>query len=192
MTPRQKAQQIVDEIVGRSWYKGESSERYLLDLIQKALQEAAKVELGKRCPCGGIILADTDECKVPVCIECCIEISKSYLNMDQNYNEGFKRGMEAAKVEWPSEDDIQNAWNDRWKMPTYMNKVGSDHFKAGFRACEKMIQDRWPDDSDIERASLQYEGDFSHYHLAYAFRQGANWLKSRMTSNNGSKLSKEG
>jgi len=30
------------------------------------------------CPCGGIILADTEECTVPVCIECAIEISKAY------------------------------------------------------------------------------------------------------------------
>ena len=30
------------------------------------------------CPCGGVILADTEDCTVPVCIECAIEISKAY------------------------------------------------------------------------------------------------------------------
>lgn len=110
---RQKAQQIVDEFLEEhvkiesedvgSHFDLIDSPILLRRAIEQALQEAAKVELGKRCPCGGIILADTDECKVPVCIECCVEISKSYLNMDENYNEGFKRGMEAAKVEWPSE-----------------------------------------------------------------------------------------
>lgn len=30
------------------------------------------------CPCGGIILADTENCTVPLCVECTIEIVKSY------------------------------------------------------------------------------------------------------------------
>ncbi len=30
------------------------------------------------CPCGGIIFADTENCTVPVCIECAIEIAKAY------------------------------------------------------------------------------------------------------------------
>ena len=101
---RQKAQEIVDEwdhsdMDHLDWFE---KLKMLSDAIEQALQEAAKVDKS-RCPCGGIILADTDDCKVPVCIECCIEISKSYLNMDENYNEGFKRGTEAAKVEWPSD-----------------------------------------------------------------------------------------
>jgi hypothetical protein len=104
---RQKAQEIVDEVVRHHVLMGQLTANHGLHLsnnltnaIEQAIQEAAKVDKS-RCPCGGIILADTDECKVPVCIECCVEISKSYLNMDENYNEGFKRGMDAAKVEWP-------------------------------------------------------------------------------------------
>jgi hypothetical protein len=94
------------------------------ELISKALESANAriVELEalrkvdkSRCPCGDIILADTDDCKVPVCIECCIEISKAYLNMDQNYNEGFKRGMEAAKVDQSETELLKkevNSWKD--------------------------------------------------------------------------------
>ena len=62
------------------------------------MKSAEEIKLGTRCPCGGIILADTDECKVPVCVECCIEISNAYLNKDDNYNEGFKRGQQAERA----------------------------------------------------------------------------------------------
>lgn len=62
-----------------------------------------------RCPCGGIILADTDDCKVPVCVECAIEISRAYLPKDQNYNEGFTAGVKSLAERWPSDEDMADA-----------------------------------------------------------------------------------
>jgi len=47
----------------------------------------------RHCPCGGIILADTDECKVPVCANCFEEIGKLYYSKDEVYNEGFAAAM---------------------------------------------------------------------------------------------------
>ena len=91
--------------------------------------DADKVDKS-RCPCGGIILADTDECRVPVCIECCIEISKSYLNMDENYNEGFMRGMDAAKVELPTLEEVE------------LHLDGCTEYNLGVQDCYRFIKAR--------------------------------------------------
>lgn len=43
----------------------------LLDLIKK-------LQYDKRyCPCGGIILADTEDCRVPLCYNCVEEIARA-------------------------------------------------------------------------------------------------------------------
>ncbi len=116
MNARQKAQEIVDAFLDDKDLPTTTVHKagweLLIEAIEQALLKAA--QYSKRyCPCGGTILADTDECKVPVCIECCIEISKAYLNMDENYNEGFKRGMEAAKVEIPTFEEARKEMSSR-------------------------------------------------------------------------------
>ena len=70
------------------------TDKVQFDMIEKALNERFDK---KYCPCGGTILADTDDCKVPVCIECAIEISNSYLPKDQNYSDGFIAGQAVMK-----------------------------------------------------------------------------------------------
>ena len=47
----------------------------------------AATQLG-RCPCGGIILADTENCTTPVCYQCATEISESLRPSPQD---GFQR-----------------------------------------------------------------------------------------------------
>lgn len=32
--------------------------------------------VGERCPCGGVILANTEDCKVPLCYACAVQIVK--------------------------------------------------------------------------------------------------------------------
>lgn len=39
------------------------------------------IEAKKYCPCGGIILADYEDCTTPLCIECGIDI----LNVEKKY-----------------------------------------------------------------------------------------------------------
>jgi hypothetical protein len=93
-----------------------------------------------RCPCGAPILADTEDCKVPVCIECAIEISKAYLPKDQNYSEGFIAGNAALQPRQCTDEEIERLAQDHVKLDVKLKPnsepldIARYDFKAGFKA----------------------------------------------------------
>jgi hypothetical protein len=116
------------------------------------MKSAEEIKLGTRCPCGGIILADTDECKVPVCFECCIEISNAYLNKDDNYNEGFTRGQQSERARAGKlVEALENA------KQVILDKIPVEnchcHINPPCTACTDGPQDA----KDIEEALAEYE-----------------------------------
>lgn len=81
------------------------------------------------CPCGGIILADTDECRTMLCIECADQIAKVMLIKDQNYNEGFIAGK-SSKPEWPSLEDVE------------LHLAGNTQYYLGVQDCYRFLKQR--------------------------------------------------
>lgn len=49
-----------------------------IELTKESENFKSKIWDKSRCPCGGIILADTENCTVPLCYECALEIVQSF------------------------------------------------------------------------------------------------------------------
>lgn len=56
--------------------------------------------MSDRCPCGGIILADTEDWKTPLCYTCYTDLHKGYTELVNKYVD-LKHQLEAIKAGSP-------------------------------------------------------------------------------------------